>query len=152
MKGWLQSSPQSTKSFQRSSRRKVDLSLLDLAPSSLMKLKSNQRSCLTWKVEMWRDLPWLQRNYPSFRTLESENPSSNINTSYILQFLWRVLTFSYSIIGQHFACDKSWIQSSFYNCVMRTVKLFSLYMFRIKVLVCDGASSKLALLKVLAGY
>ena len=35
---------------------------------------------------------------------------------------------------------------------MRTVKLFSLYKFRIKVLACDGASSNLALLKVLAGY
>ena len=58
----------------------------------------------------------------------------------------------YSIIGPHFACEKSWDHSFLYDSVMRTVKLFSLYKFRVKVLVCDGASSNLALLKVLAGY
>jgi len=35
---------------------------------------------------------------------------------------------------------------------MRTVKLFSLYKVRVKVLVCNRASSNFALLKVLAGY
>lgn len=83
---------------------------------------------------------------------ESVDPSRNIKASYILQFIWRDLTSSYSIIGPHFACEKSWDHSFLYDCVMRTVKLFSLYKFRVKVLVCDGASSNLALLKLLAGY
>ena len=83
---------------------------------------------------------------------ESVDPSTNIKTSYILQFLWRDLTSSYSIIGPHFAREKSWDHSFLYDCVMRTIKLFSLYKFRVKVPVCDGASSNLALLKVLAGY
>ena len=39
-----------------------------------------------------------------------------------------------------------------YECVLRTIKLFSLYKFLIRVLVCDGASSNVALLKVLSGY
>lgn len=83
---------------------------------------------------------------------ESVDPSRNIKTSYILQFFWRDLTSSYNIIGPHFACEK-WRDHSFlYDCVMRTIKLFSLYNFRVKVLACDGASSNLALLKVLAGY
>lgn len=82
---------------------------------------------------------------------ESVDPSRNIKASYILQFIWRDLTSSYSIIGPHFACEKSWDHSFLYDCVMRTVKLFSLYKFRVRVLVCDGASSNLALLKVLAG-
>ena len=90
---------------------------------------------------------------PFFQDIfESVDPSQNIKASYLLQFIWRDLTSSYSIIGPHFACEKSWDHSFLYDCVMRTVKLFSLYKFRVKVLVCDGASSNLALLKVLAGY
>lgn len=92
------------------------------------------------------ELPFLQDIF------ESVDPSQNIKTSNILQFIWRDLTSSYSIIGPYFACKKSWDHSFLYDCVTRTVKLFSLYKLRVKVLVCDGASSNLALLKVLAGY
>lgn len=92
------------------------------------------------------ELPFLEDIF------ESVDTARNLKTNYILQFLWRDLTSSYSIIGPYFACEKSWDHSFLYDCVMRTVKLFSLYKFRIKVLVCDGASSNLALLKVLAGY
>ena len=90
---------------------------------------------------------------PFFQDIfESVDPSQNIKASYLLQFIWRDLTSTYSIIGPHFACEKSWDHSFLYDCVMKTVKLFSLYKFRVKVLVCDGASSNLALLKVLASY
>ena len=60
------------------------------------------------------------------------------------------LTSSYSIIGPYFNCAKTWDHSFLYDCVMRTIKAFSLYHFRVKAMVCDGASSNLALLKVLA--
>lgn len=83
---------------------------------------------------------------------ESVEASRAIKTSYVLQFLWRDLTSSYTIIGPHFACERSWGHDFLYDCVMRTIKLFSLYSFRIKVLVCDGASSNLALVKILAGH
>ena len=90
------------------------------------------------------ELPFLQDIF------ESVDRPDNIKTSYILQFIWRDLTSSYRIIGPHFACERSWDHS--YECVMRTIKFFCLYNFRIKVLVCDGASTNLALLKVLASY
>lgn len=35
---------------------------------------------------------------------------------------------------------------------MRTLKLFTLFKFGVKVMVCDGASSNVALLKLLANY
>ena len=92
------------------------------------------------------ELPFLQDIF------ESVDRPDNIKTSYILQFIWRDRTSSYSIIGPHFACERSWDHSYLYDCVMRTLKLFCLYNFRIKVLVCDGASTNLALVKVLAGY
>lgn len=92
------------------------------------------------------ELPFLQDIF------ESVDPTRNIKASYILQFIWRDLTSSYSIIGPHFAGEKSWNHSFLYDCLMRTVKLFSLYKFRVKILVCDGALSNLALLKLLAGY
>ena len=76
----------------------------------------------------------------------------SLKTSYILQFLWRDLTSTYSIIGPHFECEKSWDHCFLYECVLRTIKLFSLYKVLIRVLVCDGASSNVALLKVLSGY
>jgi len=78
------------------------------------------------------ELPFLQDIF------ESVDPARNLITSYILQFLWRDLTSSYSIIGPHLACEKSWDHSFLYDCVMRTVKLFSLYNFCLKVLICDG--------------
>lgn len=73
-----------------------------------------------------------------------------MKTNYVLQFIWRDLTSSYSIIGPYFNCAKTWDHSFLYDCVLRTIKVFSLYQFRVKAMVCDGASTNLALLKVLA--
>ena len=35
---------------------------------------------------------------------------------------------------------------------MRTIQAFTLYNFQFRVIVCDGASSNLALIKLLCGY
>ena len=82
----------------------------------------------------------------------SSDQDGEMKTSYVLQFIWRDLTSSYSIIGPYFNCAKSWDHSFLYDCVMRTLKVFSLYHFRVKAMICDGASSNLSLLKVLAEY
>lgn len=92
------------------------------------------------------ELPFL---HDIFSSLDQE---SEMKTSYVLQFIWRDLTSSYSIIGPYFNCAKSWDHSFLYDCVMRTLKVFSLYHFRVKAMVCDGASSNLSLLKVLSEY
>ena len=92
------------------------------------------------------ELPFL---HDIFSSIEKED---EMKTSYVLQFIWRDLTSSYSIIGPYFNCAKSWEHSFLYDCVMRTLKVFSLYCFRIKAMVRDGASSNLSLLKVLSEY
>ena len=92
------------------------------------------------------ELPFL---HDIFSSLDQD---VEMKTSYVLQFIWHDLMSSYSIIGPHFNCAKSWDHSFLYDCVMRTLKVFSLYYFRVKVMVCDGASSNLSLLKVLAEY
>lgn len=73
-------------------------------------------------------------------------------TSYILQFLSRDLTSKFDVIGPYFTCAGSWDQVFLLECIMRTIQAFTLYKFRIQVIVCDGASSNLALIKLLCGY
>ena len=92
------------------------------------------------------ELPFL---HDIFSTVDQDK---EMKTSYILQFIWRDLTSSYSIIGPYLNCAKTWDHSFLYDCVMRTLKVFSLYHFRVNAMVCDGASSNLSLLKVLAEY
>lgn len=92
------------------------------------------------------ELPFL---HDIFSSIDQED---EMKTSYVLQFIWRDLTSSYSIIGPYFNCAQSWDHAFLYECVMRTIKVFSLYQFRVKAMVCDGASNNLSLLKTLAEY
>ena len=70
----------------------------------------------------------------------------------VLQFLWRDLTSRFDVIGPYFTCAGSWDHTFLLECVMRTIQAFTLYNFHTRVLVCDGASSNLALVKLLCGY
>lgn len=72
--------------------------------------------------------------------------------SYILQFLWRDLTSKFDVIGPYFTCAGSWDHKFLLECIMRTIQAFTLYNFRIQVLLCDGASSNHAVIKLLCGY
>ena len=117
-----------------------------------MKQKFNKRLCSTRPGTKSQDLlspgelPFLHH---TFSALDQD---SEMKTSYILQFIWHDLTSSYSIIGPYFNCAKTWDHSFLYDCVMRTLKVFSSYHFRVNAMVCEGASSNLSLLKVLAEY
>lgn len=79
-----------------------------------------------------------------FRTLDSDNTKQ---TSHILQFLWRDLTSSFDIIGPYFTSSDS-VDSKFtLACVLETLKLFQFHGLSTSLLVCDGASSNLSLIK-----
>ncbi len=79
-----------------------------------------------------------------FRTLDSD---STKQTSYILQFLWRDLTSDFDIIGPYFTSSNS-VDSKFtLSCVLETIKLFQCHGLATSLLVCDGASSNLSLIK-----
>ena len=49
------------------------------------------------------ELPFLHDIFAS-----NNRSGKSLETSYILQFLWRDLTSTYSFIGPHFECEKSW--------------------------------------------
>ena len=73
-------------------------------------------------------------------------------TSHILQFLWRDLTSDFDIVGPYFTSDST-INSKFtLSCVMEAIKLFQLHGHSTSLLVCDGASSNLSLIKATHGF
>ena len=84
-----------------------------------------------------------------FRFLENDDVEQ---TSYILQFLWRNLTSEFDIIGPYFTCSKSLESKYILSCVYETIKLFHLHGLKTSLIVCDGASSNLALIKAKHGH
>ncbi|XP_073239015.1 uncharacterized protein [Porites lutea] len=93
------------------------------------------------------EIPWL---HDVFATVQDDFDERK--TSYILQFLWRDLTSSFDVIGPYFTCAGSWDHQFLLECVFRTLQVFTLYNFKVRVFVCDGASANLALIKLLCGY
>ena len=80
------------------------------------------------------------------------NPSSEIKkASYILQFLWRDITSNYDIIGPYYTSECGLDHKFIMACVLETMHLFSIYGFDVILLICDGASANLKLLKLLCG-
>lgn len=71
--------------------------------------------------------------------------------SYTVQFLWRDLTSSFDLIGPYFPVGSSMDSSVLQELVMMTLKAFTSYGFKVSILLCDGASSNLTLMKILAG-
>lgn len=72
--------------------------------------------------------------------------------SYIVQFLWRNLTSSYDMIGPYFPVPNSIYSNILQEFFMQCLKEFSAFGFRVSIVLCDGASSNLTLLKMLSGY
>ena len=72
--------------------------------------------------------------------------------SYIVQFLWRDLTSGYDMIGPYFPVLKSMDANTLQQFFMLCLKSFTAYGFRVSIVLCDGASSNLTLLKMLCGY
>ena len=73
-------------------------------------------------------------------------------TSYILQFLWRDLTSEFDTIGPYFTALSSLESKFVISCVLETIKLFQLHGLTTSLLVCDGASSNAATIKVSHGH
>lgn len=72
--------------------------------------------------------------------------------SYIVQFLWRDLTSSFDLIGPYFSIRSSMDSSVLQELIMLTLKAFTSYGFKVSILLCDGASSNLTVMKILSGY
>ena len=73
-------------------------------------------------------------------------------TTYILQFIWRDLTSNYDVMGPYFTLSSTIEARYLHSFITRTMLVFYQYDFHIRCLLCDGASSNLALLKILCGH
>ena len=72
-------------------------------------------------------------------------------TSYIVQFLWRDLTSGYDMIGPYFPVANSMDSNTLQEFFLQCLKAFSVHGFRVSIVLCDGASLNLTLLKMLCG-
>ena len=71
--------------------------------------------------------------------------------SYIVQFLWRDLTSGFDLIGPYFPIESSMSSSVLQELITLRLKAFSSYGVKVAILLCDGASSNLTVLKLLSG-
>lgn len=71
--------------------------------------------------------------------------------SYIVQFLWRDLTSGFDLIGPYFPVVSSMSSNVLQELIMLCLKALSSYGFKVSILLCDGASSNLTVLKLLSG-
>ncbi|XP_065177045.1 uncharacterized protein LOC135806751 [Sycon ciliatum] len=72
-------------------------------------------------------------------------------TEYILQTLWRDMSGSFDIIGPYYTAAKTLDAKFTLACVMDTLRLFHAYDFKVSALVCDGASTNMAMIKSMMG-
>ena len=70
----------------------------------------------------------------------------------IVQFLWRDLTSGYDMIGPYFPVPNSMDSNILQDFLMQCLKSFTAYGFRVSIVLCDGASANLTLLKILCGF
>ena len=75
-----------------------------------------------------------------------KDPGTNMQTSYVLQFLWRDLTSSYDIVGPYFTSSAS-VENKFVTaCVFETIKLFQYHGLKTSLLICDGGSANVSVI------
>ncbi|PFX17221.1 Chymotrypsinogen B2 [Stylophora pistillata] len=116
------------------------------------------------KVLIHMKVPWSLKGggITSFTMVEDELPvlhdvfSSVIQSgcqkaSYIVQFLWCDLTSGFDLIGPLFPVPKSMYANILQQFFMLCLKSFHAYGCRVSIVLWDGASSNLTLLKMLCG-
>ena len=81
-----------------------------------------------------------------FQTLQSTDP---VPAEYTLQFLWRDMTSSYDIIGPYFSVKATVDHPIVVKTLMETIRAFSNFGLKTACVVCDGASSNLAAIKLI---
>ena len=79
------------------------------------------------------------------------NGETMVKASYVLQFLWRCLTSPYDVLGPYYPSESGLPSKFTASCLMETIHAFHTYNFQTILLVADGASSNLALFKILCG-
>ena len=84
-----------------------------------------------------------------YQVLDPEYRS--MQTTYILQFLWRDLTSPFDVVGPYFTSSSSLENKFILSCVLESMKMFHLYGFKVYALVCDAAASNVSVIKATTG-
>ena len=71
--------------------------------------------------------------------------------TYILQFMWRDISSKYDVIGPYFTSSSGLDARLTAACLYETMGAMESVGFKIKAIVCDGASWNLSLVKQLSG-
>uniref|UniRef100_A0A1X7V628 Transposable element P transposase-like RNase H domain-containing protein n=1 Tax=Amphimedon queenslandica TaxID=400682 RepID=A0A1X7V628_AMPQE len=85
-----------------------------------------------------------------YEGLDEEEESKK--TEYVLQFLWRDISSEFDVIGPYFTISGTIEAQHLHTLVMKTLLVFNQFEFRVRCLLCDGASGNLALLKELCAH
>ena len=70
---------------------------------------------------------------------------------YVLQTMWCDLTSDCDIVGPHYTTKGTFEAKFMLVCIHDTIRNFEAHGFNVWVLVCDGATSNLTVLKVMMG-
>ena len=82
-----------------------------------------------------------------YQQLDTESKTKK--ASYVLQFLWRDIVSNVDIIGPYYTSEDGLDHKFIMSCVMETMHLFYIFDLDTVLLICDGASANLKLLKLL---
>ena len=85
-----------------------------------------------------------------FQTLQPDHRTQK--ASYVLQFLWRCTASDFDILGPYYTSADSVNAKVILATLFETMYAFHIYCFETKMIVCDGASSNLAAIKILTGF
>ncbi len=78
---------------------------------------------------------------------EELNTDFSKKTTYVLQFLWRDISSHYDLIGPYFTSSDGLDSRFTLACLYETMQCLESVGFRVKGLICDGASWNLSMLK-----
>ena len=76
-----------------------------------------------------------------------KDPEAVQQTSYILQCLWCDLSSEFDIVGPYFTNPSTMENKFVMACIMETIKLFQFHRIKISLLVCDGESPNVSVIK-----
>ena len=73
-------------------------------------------------------------------------------TNYIIQYLWRDLVCNFDVLGPYYTAHTSLEHKFLISCTIDAIVKFNAFGFKTTVIVCDGASSNLKMIKTFMGH
>lgn len=82
-----------------------------------------------------------------YESIDADNRTRK--TVYVLQTLWRDLMSEFDIIRPYYTSTSGLKSKFLLPCVMEAIYQFHLFGFEMSLIICDGASANLSMLKAL---